>query len=171
MNRDTPGAVPSDEFPFLGPAISPRRRDLATPLTETDELAGPFVGGMFQPSEAERPSSDEPASEEGGYDGSDSAPAAEEEDDVLADLPTAEWPSDDFPWLMPSEPEATAETTEEPWRATAEVEELAPSSVTPNSASISSSVQSWRTSAVRGVAGSVMSSIRVVMVNFGRFIS
>ena len=48
MNGDTPGAVPSDDFPFLGPAVSPRRRDAATPPQEAGELAAPFVGGMFR---------------------------------------------------------------------------------------------------------------------------
>src|SRR5690606_6678886 len=47
MNGDTPGAVPSDDTPFLGPAISPRRREGGAPTHEAGELAGPFIGRKF----------------------------------------------------------------------------------------------------------------------------
>src|SRR5690606_29581580 len=42
MNHDTPGAVPSDDFPFLGPAVSPRRSEGGAPLYDEGELPGPF---------------------------------------------------------------------------------------------------------------------------------
>ena len=49
MNHDTPGAIPSDDLPFLGPAISPRRPVSGSPLGDADELAAPFVGGAYDP--------------------------------------------------------------------------------------------------------------------------
>lgn len=98
MNRDTPDAVPADDFPFLGPAISPRRRDAGFPLGGEDELSGPFVRHVAsaEAAEAAAPLSASEATVE--------EPVTEQSDD----LPAVDWPSDDFPWLLPAEPESAA---------------------------------------------------------------
>jgi hypothetical protein len=103
MNHETPGAAPADDFPFLGPAVSPRRRDVAAPFGGAGELAAPFVS---------HPSAAQPATPQ-------PAPEPDRHDEELEPLPGAGWPSDDFPWLTPAEPQAPAPQAEPSWGAAA----------------------------------------------------
>lgn len=129
MNRDTPDAVPSDDFPFLGPAVSPRRREAGSTPRESGELAGPFVGGAFGARE-------EPVAAETGDDLPDSGawnpertPTSDEAEPTGPGaengIPEFEAEDDDFPWLSREESaEGAEEPVVEPWRATGEVDEL-----------------------------------------------
>lgn len=87
MSVESPGSRPSDDVPFLGPAIPPRDSSTEQLGPEGDELPPPFIPGTAW-RRAEQ-----------------SVAAADASEDLSAGASTDDWPEDDFPWLMDLEGE------------------------------------------------------------------